>query len=131
MGVRFPSVATNTFIGPLPANANETVVFTTPPINEPIDNAQVLLFWDCAINPGTSTTNLSFRLRRGILATSPQITLGNRTIPAVPGTLISTGGCYFDLPGVVAGVQYSLTVIQTAATVAGVFNDGCLIAMVL
>jgi hypothetical protein len=31
----------------------------------------------------------------------------------------------------VAGQQYSLTVIQTADTVAGAFVDGALIAMVL
>jgi hypothetical protein len=131
MGVRFPSVATNTFVGPLPASAVETVVLTTPPINEPIDNAQVLLFWMAAINPGTSTTALVYRLRRGTTIAGALVGVAGLQVSVAAGVPNLASGWYFDFPGVVAGQQYSLTVVQTADTVAGAFVDGCLIAMVL
>lgn len=131
MGVRFPSVATTTFIGPLPASAAETLVFTTPPINEPIDNAQVLLFWSCVITPGTSTTSLVYRVRRGTLVTSPLVNAAAWSFTTVAANLLFNSGWYPDNPGVVAGQQYSLTVVQTADTVAGAFVDGAMIAMVL
>lgn len=131
MGVRFPTVATNTFVGPLPASAAETVVLTTPGISEPIDNAQVLLLWTASITPGTSTTSLVFRLRRGTLATSPLVNVASFGFTTVAANLTTVSGWYFDSPGVVAGQQYSLTVVQTADTVAGAWVDGALVAMVL
>lgn len=131
MGVRFPSVATTTFIGPLPANATETVILTTPPINEPIDNAQVILYWMAAITAGTSVTGHNFRIRRGTTTAGAVIGANAWTFTTVATNNTVVSGCYVDLPGIVAGQQYSLTVIQQAATVAGTFNDGCLIAMVL
>jgi hypothetical protein len=131
MGVRFPSVASNTFVGPLPASAAETVVLTTPPINEPVDNAQVLFVWQATIITGTSQTAVRFGLRRGTTTAGPLLGTG-QWIYAIAAALQGTyGGCYFDLPGIVAGQQYSLTYIQQGATVAGTWNDGCLIAMVL
>ena len=131
MGVRFPSVATTTFVGPLPANATETVVLTTPPINEPIDNAQVIILWCAMIQSGTATTVLSYRLRRGTTTGGAALGLTVWNQPAVVGSAFMVGGVYPDNPGIVAGQQYTLTVIQTAATGAGTWNDGCLIAMVL
>jgi hypothetical protein len=131
MGVRFPSVATTTFIGPLPASAAETLVFTTPPINEPVDNAQVLILWSAVITPGTSTTSLVFRVRRGTLVTSPLVNAAGWGFTTVAANLLFCSGWYPDNPGVVAGQQYSLTVVQTADTVAGAFVDGSMIAMVL
>jgi hypothetical protein len=131
MGVRFPSVATNTFVGPLPGTAAETVVLTTPPINEPIDNAQVLLFYAIDISPGATVASHVFRLRRGPLATSPLVNVVNFVTTVTTPARLESSGMYFDFPGIVAGQQYSLTVVQTAATGAGNFNDGVLIAMVL
>jgi hypothetical protein len=131
MGVRFPSVATNTFVGPLPASAVETVVLTTPPINEPIDNAQVLLFWMANLTPGASTTSLVWRLRRGTTTAGVALGLTTWGFTTAAGNFVTNSGWYFDFPGVVAGQQYSLTVSQTADTVAGAWADGALIAMVL
>ena len=131
MGVRFPSVASNAFIGPLPANATETRLLTTPPINEPVDNAQVLLFWMANITAGTSVTSHVFRIYRGLGAPSVSIGAAIWTQTVVAGQNNIMTGTYFDLPGIVAGQVYSLTVIQTGATVAGVWADGCLTAMVL
>lgn len=131
MGVRFPTVTTNTFIGPLPASAVETLCLTTPGISEPIDNGQVILLWTASITPGTSTTSLVFRLRRGALVTSPLVNLTTFSFTTVAANLTTVSGWYFDSPGIVAGQQYSLTVVQTADTVAGTWVDGALLAMVL
>jgi hypothetical protein len=131
MGVRFPSVASNTFIGPLPANANETAILTTPPINEPIDNAQVVLLWFASIFAGTSVTSHVFRIRRGVGVLGTVIQVGVWTDTLAATNTKNSSGWYFDFPGVVAGQQYTLTVVQTAATAAGTFVDGALIAMVL
>ena len=65
MGVRFPSVATTTSVGVLPATGAETVVATTPPLNIPLDFAQVLLFWWFVGNTGAGTVGLVASIRRG------------------------------------------------------------------
>jgi hypothetical protein len=131
MGVRFPSVAVTGVGNALPASSAETVVYTTPPINEPIDNAQVMLFWSYTLLAGTGTTAVTFKLRRGLLVTSPLIHVNNFSNPLAAAANGIFAGCYADNPGIVAGVQYSLTIVQTGATANGVNADGCLIAMVL
>lgn len=132
MGVRFPSVQSNTFIGPLPANNTETVILTTPPLTISLDFATVFLLWACNIVSGTGTTSLSFRLRRGTTITGALVTpaaFWTHTLAAANSADLS--GNYFDIPGAVGGQQYSLTIIQTGATAAGTFNDGSLIAFAL
>jgi hypothetical protein len=131
MGVRFPSVFSNAFIGPLPASGAETICYTTSPISEPVDNAQVLIFWGFSYIPGTANTSATFTLRRGPLLTSPTFQAGLWTTTVVAGNAIITSGAYADSPGVVAGQQYTLTIQQGAATGAGTFRDGYLMAMVL
>jgi hypothetical protein len=131
MGVRFPSVASNTFVGPLPASAVETVVLTTPPISEPVDNAQILLFWFFVYAAGTGNTSALFHLRRGTTTAGASVGVANWPFPAVAAAVAGYSGWYFDFPGVVSGQQYSLTLVQTGASAAGTFNDGVLIAMVL
>lgn len=132
MGVRLASVFSNTFIGPLPANASETLIFTTGGIGEAVDNAAVLLFWFCNITAGTSTTALVYHIRRGATAVGTSVGVaGGWSFTTVAGNITSLSGVYQDSPGIVAGQQYTLTISQTAATGAGVFNDGALIAMVL
>jgi len=131
MGVRFPSVASSTFIGPLPASAAETIILTTPPISEPVDNALVNLFWCANILAGTGTTALVFRIRRGATLTGAVVGAGpwTHTLAAAASGILSWAD--FDGPGVVAGQQYTLTISQTGATGAGTFNDGTLVAMIL
>ena len=131
MGVRFPSVASNTFVGPFPANDTETVVLITPPINEPIDNAQVLLFFSASLGVGAAVTSLTFRIRRGTTTAGTIIFLSPPIATVVAGNNYLGSFWYFDFPGVVAGQQYCLTVVQTAATGASVWTDGAMIAMVL
>lgn len=131
MGVRFPSVASTTFIGPIPANATETVILTTPPLTLSLDFSQVILLWSCSILAGTSTTSFVFRIRRGTTAAGTTIFQTSWPFTIAAGSTFSGGGSYVDTPGAVAGQQYSFTLVQTAATVAGTYNDGALIAFAL
>lgn len=131
MGVRFPSIATTFFVGPLPASAVETVILTTPPLNISLDFAQIIICWACNITAGTGTTGLTFRVRRGTTTGGPSVTATAWPLTLAAGNTGIGSGCYVDTPGAVAGQQYSLTVIQTGATVAGVYNDGCLLAFAL
>lgn len=131
MGVRFPSVQSNTFIGPLPASGAETVVLTTPPLTLTLDFAQVILLWAFTFVAGTGTTSCSFRLRRGTTVSGALINLQVPNAPAVAAANANYSGTYFDTPGAVAGQQYSLTIVQNGATAAGTFPDGALIAFAL
>lgn len=127
MGVRYPSVASTTFVGPLPASAVETVVLVTPPLTPPLDLAQIFLHWMCSVLAGTSVTSHVWRIRRGTTAAGTLIGAAVWTETIAAGETDVSGGCYVDSPGAVAGQQYALTLVQTAATVAGTFNDGCLL----
>jgi hypothetical protein len=131
MGVRFPSVQTNTFIGPLPASAVETVVLTTPPLTLPLDGATVLLLWSIQITGGATTTATSVQIRRGTSTAGPVVSAGAWLFVMTAGQRYTVSGWYFDTPGAVAGQQYSLTVSQTAATGAGTWIDGAMLAFAL
>src|SRR5258708_3089060 len=108
MGVRFPSVSTTTILGTLPANGAETIIATTPPLNLPLDFAQVILLWYFLGNSGASTTALNFILRRGTTVAGTLINvISGALVTAASGVRFS--GCYVDTPGAVAGQQYSLS----------------------
>lgn len=131
MGVRFPSVSITATGVVLPANANETVLAVTPPLNISLDFAQIFLTWFANMLAGTGTTALVFRLRRG--TTVLGATIGNTSWPftTVAGNNVVVGGGYPDTPGAVAGQQYALTVSQTGATAAGTLNDCAVLAFAL
>jgi len=131
MGVRFPSVQSNVFVGPLPANATETVVCTTPPFTPPQDFSVIFISWFFAFLAGTGVTSVFFNLRRGT-------TTGGAALRLNPWGLAQTAsangffsGNYFDSPGAVAGLQYSLTIIQTGATAGGTQVDTAMLAFAL
>ena len=131
MGVRLPSVFSNTFVGPLPANATETVVLTTPPINQILPGAAIILLWSFALIIGASSTNIAFRLRRGTTTAGALVNVAGFQSTCTAASGFATGGMYQDSPGEIAQLQYSLTVVQLAATGAGTFTDGSILAMVL
>lgn len=131
MGVRLATVSSTTFIGPLPANATETLVFTTGPIGLAEDNAAVILLWTAAILAGTSVTSHVWRVRRGPLVTSPVVNAQPWQNAAIAAAQTVSSGVYVDNAAGVSAPQYSLTIVQTAASAAGTFEDGCLLAMVL
>ena len=131
MGVRFPSVQTNTFIGPLPASAAETVLCTTPPLSLPLDFAVVFLFWTFALTAGTGTTSVSFNIRRGPTITGALVTPNTWAQAIAAGALGLMSGNVFDAPGAVGGQQYSLTMTQNGATAAGTPGNVGLLAFAL
>lgn len=129
MGVRFPSVASNVVIGS-PALAAETIICTTPPLNIPLDFAQVLLFWYIFITIGASGTGLTLRIRRGTGLTGTQVNV-TPTFSYVAGQNAGQSGCYFDTPGAIAGQQYTLTAQIPAGAAASAVGDVSLMALVL
>lgn len=131
MGVRFPQVASNVFVGPLPASAVETVILVSPPLNISLDFSQIVLLWACQILAGTGTTALVFRLRRGTTAAGTLVNVAPWTLTLAAAANGIASGAYPDTPGAVAGQQYALTCSQTGATAAGTFVDGSLIAFAL
>lgn len=131
MGVRFPSIASTTFVGPFPANATETVILSTPPLNVSLDFSQIFLLWACDILAGTGVTALVFRLRRGTTTAGTLINAAAWTHTIAAGNSAVLNGVYPDIPGAVAGQQYSLTCVQTGATAASTFTDGALLAFAL
>lgn len=130
MGVRFPSVASNASFA-LPASAAETVIVTTPPLNIPLDFAQVFLHWFIAFVGGTAITAAVFRLRRGTTVAGALVGSPPYQSALNAGNTVFYSGSYFDTPGAVAGQQYSLTLVQLSATGAGTINDISLIAFAL
>lgn len=125
MGVRNQATVSGAALNVLPANATETLIVTTGPISPVVDNAILLIWVVAAITAGTGTTSLSLNLRRGPLVTSPSVTGPLvHTLAAGNSALMSF---FTQDPGLTnAEVQYSLTIIQTGATAAGV-NNGCAI----
>jgi len=131
MGVHLPSVSSTTFVGPLPANATETIILQLPPLNLSLDNAQVILHWFANIIAGVNNTALAYRIRRGTTVTGVQVGAATWSAAVTAGNGVQLSGFYVDTPGVVGGQQYVLTVVQSAATGAGTFNDGAILAYVL
>lgn len=131
MGVRFPSVFSTTFIGPLPASAAETVICTTPPLSPSLDFASILLFWTFALLAGTGTASVSMAIRRGTTVAGVTITPGSFVQILAAGQNGNVSGSWADTPGAVAGQQYSLTITQNGATAAGTPGNVALIAFAL
>lgn len=130
MGVRFPSVFSNTLVNAsLVANV-ETVVVTTPVLTLPLDSAVVLIFWYCVHTVGTTATTSRFVLRRGTTAAGNFLGVP-APFTATAGNTVLASGCYFDqFPGT-GGGQYSLTGIDPSATAAGAITDAAIIAFSL
>ncbi|HZD31609.1 MAG TPA: hypothetical protein VE779_08100 [Candidatus Angelobacter sp.] len=130
MGVRLTTATANTAQNALPANATETVLYVTPPIIQASDASCVFFRWYLNIIPGTGTSALSIRLRRGV--TTAGVLLGAATWlhSVTAGLQLFLSGCYFDIPGVME-TAYCFTLAQSGASAAGTLQDGCLIAFIL
>lgn len=131
MGVRFPSVGISGTGQNLPASNAETIIYTVGPLVPSQDGAQVFLTWSYTLLAGTGTTSVVFRLRRGNLVTSPQLNVNPNAIPLAAGAIGLFSGVYTDSPPAATALLYSLTIVQTAATAAGVNADGGLLAFAL
>lgn len=130
MGVRTNSISTSSILGSPIVTTAETIIATTGPLGLTIDNAEVLIWWMANITLTGSTTAFTARLRRGNALASTLVNVA-QAVTAAANTTILINGCYRDTPGVVAGVQYSLSVQMTAAAANSTVNDVSLIAMSL
>jgi hypothetical protein len=130
MGVRNASVSSNTLVATTIVTTAETVMLTTPPINQPIDNALILLFWEVEISLSAASTAVQFRIRRGTTTSGTLVNaLSNTTVTAA--TVIRFCGHYIDTPGIVAGQQWSLSAAVLSASGNSTVQDGCISALVL
>lgn len=137
MGVRFNSVQASNSGVSLVTTA-ETIVLTSPPFTPAQDSAAIVIFGRAIITPGTTTSGIILRIRRGTTLTGPQL---QQAAPTIPATAALQGGFlewYIDAAGFglgssspVSGVQYVLTATQVAATANGTLNDGAIFVFAL
>lgn len=130
MGVRLPTAFSSAGLGN-PPGAAEAVLCTTPPINIPLDFAQILLFACFSITVAGATSASYFgRVRRGTTIAGTLVG-GNSAIAIAPGGSVFWGACYADTPGAIAGQQYSLTVTMAGASGITSIGEVSLMAIVL
>lgn len=107
----------------------ETVAATTLPIST--DGANQTVNLDCSgeVTPGTSTTALVIKVRRGTGITGTQVgTTQTLTVTAPNKTGFSVQVA--DTPGEVAGQQYVVTVTQTGAAANGTIDQAAIQAVI-
>jgi hypothetical protein len=131
MGVRLPSAGNQVLQNALPANNTEVIVLTSQPINISLDFQQVLIFWYISIQAGTSTASIGVKLRRGATTAGLLLNGANAGITLAAGQAQNLTGCWIDTPGAVAGIQYSIGLVQTGATGAGTMLDQSILVMAL
>jgi len=88
MGARFPSVVSTTFVGPLPANATETVVIVSPPFSPSIDSSVVMIQWFFSYQAGVANNFAQYRLRRGTTAASTLLNVGTWAFTTAAGRYV-------------------------------------------
>ncbi len=126
---QFTTTLVNTSIA---AAGTETVILTTPPFELPIDSQSVLLLGYIGATIGAAVTGWTLQFRRGTLITSPAISVGTLAMSVTAGNNVSFPFMFVDTPGIVAGVQYSLTVNQTGGVATSpVQTMSCLLALAL
>lgn len=130
MGVRNASVSTKAIINAGVGNSAEVIVFTTPPINLPVDNAQVMILWQVTTTLGAAQTTYAVNIRRGTTTAGTLVNSG-QSLTTVAATNVNMSGVIQDVPGIVAEQQYTLSVTANGAAAAGTVVDGSLQVIVL
>lgn len=103
--------------------ATEKVVLTSSPVNTSDLNRQVTLHGVLNITPGTASTNVVVRVRRGSGTSGTEV--GSATTDTTTaGDDYTVPFSVSDIPGEVAGLVYSVTVTETSATADGTVNYG-------
>lgn len=131
MGVRFPSVFSTTIVNAAVVTTAQTIICQTPPLNISLDFALVILLWWITLTVGAGATAVQYFLRRGLTLTSPAVNVNATTSVVTAATQSENGGVYVDVPGAVAGQQYTLSVAFAAATGNSTINDVCMVAFAL
>src|SRR5215831_3868293 len=131
MGVRFPSVQSNTIVNATLTTTVETVLAVLPPFTPPLDSSVILVLGRCTVTTGTASTGFIPRLRRGTTTAGTLISVGTGQYTAASGVTELFQEWYFDNPGAVSGQQYCLTGQQVAATAGATCTDAAIYAFAL
>ncbi len=131
MGVRFPSVVTNTVVATPVLTTAELLIATLPPLNLPLDFATVLILWDVLLNVGAAGSAITIRIRRGTTLAGALVQGAAGSDNIITAAQVRRAGFYFDVPGAVGGQQYSLTAQIANATGNTPVNDVAMLAFVL
>ena len=124
---KYQSVLSTTVIANIPAAPTEGVIATTPPFEVPFDSQQILVLAQFGFTVGAAVTNILIRLRRGTLITSPAIDNGGVSQNVTAGAFGFFVVTAQDIPGIVAGVQYSVTGTNTGGAAVTVVSTATLI----
>lgn len=115
--------STKTIANATTANTAETVVAQLPSVSNYGSGNRVQLHGYVNIQPGATTTGLTFRIRRGVDATG---LLVSSAINETAGLAAGAAGDYTidteESPAEIAGASYVLTVQQAAGTAGGTIN---------
>ena len=123
---RFADVFVQGGAANVPAAGTEGVLMTTPPLNLPFDNQPVCIIGYYGCVPGAGVTGLAFAVRRGTTITAILVAGTSTLAYAVTAAANqSFTVMVIDTPGIVAGVQYSLTCIATGGAAASVAQTLC------
>ncbi len=130
---RYQTVVTTTLLSAnIPAAPTEAVILTTPAFELPVDSQSVLLLGYLGFVVGAAVTAVTLNFRRGTLISSTQISVGSLALNVTAGNNVSLPFMFVDTPGIVAGVQYSLTAAATGgAAPSPVGTMSCLLALAL
>src|SRR5438477_12758275 len=107
----------------------ETVALTSPPVNTPSPNANVLVNAHLLFTSGTTVTSIVVRLRRGSITGTHVYMSGLVAFGA--STIGSFDVSVLDTPPDSAALPYVLTVVQTGAGSNGTWNVGSTIAAIV
>jgi len=116
MGVRWPSNGNSNAGGLVIPATVPTVALLSAPLNLSIDNQQVLLQWYLAVTWGGDITSVVLKIIRGSTAGGTLLNSGV-TVQVTSADTLVLGGCWTDIPGIVANQQYAVT-LTTAGGVA-------------
>jgi hypothetical protein len=99
----------------------EAVAITVSGVATPRAGCKILISGWCQVNTGTNTTSVTPRVRRGTAITDPALGDINPMSIQAPGAPGSEAFDFVveDAPGDAAGLSYSLTIQQVAATANG------------
>lgn len=129
MGVRFPSQGSTAIVTTPVVGPSEQIVCTTGPISQSIDGQLFLILWEVVFTPNATGPVLAYNIRRGTTVAGTRINIGG-SVTEVATVGIARSGWYIDAPGVVAQVQYSLSINVTNASTLTI-NETALIVIAL
>lgn len=110
-----------------PSLAAETAVITVGPVATGAGSIGVWISGDLQITPGTGTTAMSIRCRRGAGTGGASVDGTTIVLPASAGVNNSFPFNFYDtsnVPEQAGGVQYTITAQATGGTANGTVNSG-------